>query len=340
MITTGNEKSLPSERYDAKLFNQVYRANLKAKGEKKESESKKKRLYFSLGVGILSLLVLSFLLFKPNAKENFVSTFPSVDAYTVDIPLPVATQYPVLDALEVENTSASVLVYDLNSNKELFSKNADEKLQVASLTKLVTVMVMIDTYGLDYQLEITKDIPEDLEWLLGLEKGDVISTDQLLIAMLISSYNDAAYVVANEYGFEKYIELMNEKVNELGCEDTNFDNPMGYDSGNHFSTANDLKKIVNLALRYRSLLETAQSHGANVSWVSQGGKVEKYIYTTNKMVLDFPNVRGLKTGFTKDAGECLITLYDNLQGNRFVVILLNSEDRFGETEQIIKKILY
>ena len=175
---------------------------------------------------------------------------------------------------------------------------------------------------------------------IRVRKGDVISTDQLLEAMLISSYNDAAYVVANEYGYEEYMALMNDKVKSLGCENTHFENPMGYDSKNHFSTVRDLKTIVNLALKYPSVLEISKKKGANISWISEGSKEEKYIYTTNRLVLDYPNVRGLKTGFTAEAGECLITFYDDMKGDRFVVILLDSEDRFGETENIIKSLLY
>ena len=172
MLQTDNEKKLSPERYDAKLFNQVYKANLKAKTFKEESDQKRKKLLTYLGIGLVVLLVTTFFIFKPKPRENYVALgdVSGVVAYHSNIPLPVINGSSVLGAFDLDLSASSVLVYDLNSNTNILVKDMDGQYPIASLTKLVTVMVMIDTYGLDYQLEITKDLTEDLEWTLGLGK--------------------------------------------------------------------------------------------------------------------------------------------------------------------------
>lgn len=342
MITTSEDKTLGPERYDSRLFNQVYRANIKAKQLKEDKDKKRKNILIYSSVSLIVTLITIFFIFKPKPPKQYVQLGDMDNLSYVqhkDIVLPDVNQSRVLGALDMELSAKSAIVYDLNSHRDILSKNTDERLNIASLTKLVTSMVMIDTYGLDYSLEITKEVPEDIEYTLGLQKGDVISTDQLLKAMLISSYNDAAYVLANEYGYDAFIELMNQKVKDLGCENTNFVNPMGYDSKNHYSTVQDLKRIVSAVLNYPSILETTQLTGNSISWISNDEMVEDYIYTTNRLVLENLYVNGLKTGYTEDSGECLITLYES-EDMRFIVILLDSEDRFGETEDIIDALSY
>ena len=347
MLNTDNEKDLSSQKYDAKLFNQVYRASLRAKEVKKEDSKNKKKIVIYACIGFVLLLISSFLIFRPKPREDYVlsiesSIYTRFDTSDISSPkeiFPVSSSDLVLGVSDIDISADSAIAFDFDTGQNFFEKNIDEQMPIASLTKLVTTMVMIDKYGLDYQLEITKDIPKDIEWTLGLEKGDVISTDQLLRAMLISSYNDAAYVVANEYGFDEFIALMNQKVKDLGCENTHFENPMGYDSKNHYSTVSDLKKIVNVVLKYPSILEITKLKGGSIEWISQGSRKDDYVYTTNKLLLDNPNVIGLKTGYTEDSGQCLVTLYEEGESSKYVVILLNSQDRFGEAERILNLII-
>jgi D-alanyl-D-alanine carboxypeptidase len=195
-------------------------------------------------------------------------------------------------------------------------------------------MVMIDIYGLDYDLEITKDIPEDYNWSLGLQKGDVIKTDELLKAMIISSYNDAAYVLANEFGYDDYVGLMNKKLLELGCKDSHFTNPTGLHEDNHYSTIRDLSKIMNAVLKYSSILQVGESLGAEIVWISDDNIESQYIYTTNQLLGSNPFVKGLKTGYTDEAGQCLITRYIK-HNQEYYIVIVGSEDRFGDTQKIL-----
>ncbi len=340
MLNTENKEFSP-ERYDSRLFNQVYRAGLKAKEtEEREKENKKKLITFV----ILSLFLVCFLLvfiFKPKPKENYISTVPVQNINLNSISIPFVLENQSLEVLDLDVTANSVLVYDLKTNQEYFSKNKDEVTSIASLTKLMTAIVLVDTYGLDREIEIKNDVPSDMDWSIGLKKGDIISSKDLLNAMLISSYNDVAYVVANEYegGYEAFLKLMNEKAKLIGCRDTNFVNPMGFDSENHYSSASDLKKIINVVLKYPSILSVVEKPGEKISWISEGEEKEEYIYTTNQLVVNDSNVKGFKTGYTSEAGQCLITLYDNLKDQKFVVIVLNSEDRFGDTEKMIEAVI-
>ena len=198
-------------------------------------------------------------------------------------------------------------------------------------------MVMIDTYGLDYDLEITKNIPEGYDWSLGLKQGDVIKTSELLKAMVISSYNDAAYALANEFGYDGYLGLMNKKLTELGCKDSHFVNPTGLHDDNHYSTVEDLTRIMSAVLKYPSILEVGESLGSEVVWISEENIKSEYIYTTNQLLGSNPYVKGLKTGYTDEAGQCLITRY--VKGSdEYYIIIVGSQDRFGDTSKIINNL--
>jgi D-alanyl-D-alanine carboxypeptidase (penicillin-binding protein 5/6) len=340
MLNTDNNELSP-ERYDSRLFNQVYRAGLKAKeAEEREKEKKKKLLIFGISFLVL-ICVLFVFLFKPKPKENYISSIPISDISSSSIPIPIVLENNLLEIRDLDVTANSVLVYDLKTNHEYFSKNRDEVTSIASLTKLMTAIVLIDTYGLDSEIEIKNEVPSDMDWSIGLKKGDIIPSRDLLNGMLISSYNDIAYVVANEYegGYEAFLTLMNEKAKLIGCNNTNFVNPMGFDSEDHYSSVSDLKKIINVALQYPSILSIVEKKGEKISWISEGEGKDEYIYTTNQLVVNDNNVRGFKTGYTPEAGQCLITLYDNLKDEKFVVIVLNSEDRFGDTEKIIEAVI-
>jgi D-alanyl-D-alanine carboxypeptidase len=331
------KKELPPERYDARLFQQAYKAGLKAKELDKQNAKKdkiKKYLLYSLSIPVV---ILAFVFLKPKPKENYLLTNQSF-RYEEIIPYPeVQNNLSVKGVIDVSISAKSGVAVNVKTNQYIFEKRIDDQIYPASLTKLVTAMVMIDIYGLDYDLEITKDIPEDYNWSLGLQKGDVIKTDELLKAMIISSYNDAAYVLANEFGYDDYVGLMNKKLLELGCKDSHFTNPTGLHEDNHYSTIRDLSKIMNAVLKYSSILQVGESLGAEIVWISDDNIESQYIYTTNQLLGSNPFVKGLKTGYTDEAGQCLITRYIK-HNQEYYIVIVGSEDRFGDTQKILNNL--
>lgn len=126
---------------------------------------------------------------------------------------------------------------------------------------------------------------------------------------------------------------MNTKASSLGLKDTHFSNPCGFDNSENYSTVNDLRKIVSAFLEYPTLTDIVDSLSIEVEYIRGGENINKTIYTTNAM-LEEENVKGIKTGYTEDAGKCLISLFEYEDGSRLVTILLNSEEREEDTESI------
>ena len=156
--------------------------------------------------------------------------------------------------------------------------------------------------------------PEDLEYLLGLSQGDLITVENLITAMLMSSYNDAAYVLGSAYpelGYDGFIEQMNIKAQRVGMSNTHFANTMGFDNENNYSTANDLKKLVQLVLNNTYMMSIVQKTSEEIEYESiEEGIINTTIYSTNDLLTTNTYAKGLKTGYTEDAGLCLIGYFD------------------------------
>lgn len=198
----------------------------------------------------------------------------------------------------------------------------------------MSTLVALDNYKLTDTITVSRDnLPEDLVWELELEEGDTILVEEILEAMLISSYNDAAYALANSLDYTTFIEQMNNKAKALGMNNTHFDNPAGWDSPNNYSTAKDLTKLVTAVLNNQTILDITQKSSSKVTWRSNGEVITKNIYTTNQLLNVNPYNIGLKTGITDQAKQCFIGYFEYDQQKTFVIVL-GSEDRFTDTNLI------
>jgi D-alanyl-D-alanine carboxypeptidase len=149
--------------------------------------------------------------------------------------------------------------------------------------------------------------------------------------LLIESGADAALTISNELGGEQqFVALMNEKAALLGLKDTQFTNSVGYDDEGHYSTAQDLVRLGRIALTSPTIADIVQK--PKYTLTDEAGR--KYsLVNTNKLLSD-KRIKGIKTGTTFEAGECLVTLYDDGE-KKILGVVLNSPDRFSETSQIL-----
>lgn len=271
--------------------------------------------------------------FKVNWEEKSVSSNISYQSLPEPYNPPSA---PLV--LENELSAKEAYVYNPYSFHKLYSKDPDTQVKIASITKLLTALVVIETYDLDDTITVTKDYSY-LEWTLGLRKGDKILGWDLFNAMLISSYNDTAYVFADNYpdGWDGFISKMNEKKDILGMSNSKFSNPAGLDYEGNYSTARDLVKLVNAAISSNTISEIVQKKVETITFNRNGGRMSIFAYTTNDLLKSNEYVKGMKTGNTLGAGQCLVTYYDNGK-YPFVSILLGSKNRFGDAETIINSI--
>ena len=344
LLTVNREKVLPDERYDEKLFKQAYKAGLEAKELEKKNSQKKKIFKISV-ILFFSFLILglvsSTFLFKEEKLEYIESQEGNrqIELYDIHNELQVS---PRTLNITTNNISAqSALVFDTSNGSVIFERNIDERRPIASITKLLSVIVALESYNLDDTIEVSlENIPENLDWKLELQEGDTIKIDALLRSLLLSSFNDTAYILANAYpngGYNGFIKAMNKKAESLRMNDSMFSNPAGLDNEKNYSTARDVGKLISASLNYEYILEITSRASTNISWNSGEELKSKVIYTTNQLYGVNPYSKGLKTGITEDAGQCFVGYFVYPNRTELITIVLGSEDRFTDT-QILERL--
>ncbi len=232
-------------------------------------------------------------------------------------------------------TAKSVYVMDLDSGAILWQKNPDLFLPPASTTKIATALVALENYSLNKIFEVDEVATYGAQ--MGLKLGEKITTESLLYGLLLNSGNDAAYVLASKMqngGYEQFLLSMKMLCEKLGIKNTQFTNVSGEYSPNHWSTSKDLARLAKYALlKYPFFAKIVATPEAVVTDVNK--QRWYHLSNINKLLTMVPGALGVKTGFTDEAGECLVS-YVNRDGRRIITVVLGSEDRFGESRQIIE----
>lgn len=227
-------------------------------------------------------------------------------------------------------TAEGIYLVDLPSFTPIFSRNEHLKLFPASTTKVITSLVAYDVYKPDQVITVKKTISDGQ--VMGLVPGEKITVENLLYGMLVYSGNDAAYVLADNYGSDKFIALMNEKAKSLGMNDSHFVNPNGLDSMEQYTTAFDLSLAARELLKNPYLAKIVSTKEITISDVDF--KYFHRLESVNKLLGEIQGLGGLKTGYTENAGENLVSFYKK-NGHQFVIVILKSLDRFNDTRNII-----
>lgn len=242
--------------------------------------------------------------------------------------LPVLSEnagFPIL-------SSQSVMAVDLDSGVTLYEKDPLRPLFPASTTKIVTALVVLDNYNLDDI--ITVGNVNVVGQKMGLVAGEQITTRSLLEGLLIYSANDAAEVLAQSYpgGRDEFVNLMNEKVKSLGLVNTHFSNPSGLDDAAQYSNVRDLVTVSRVAMQNPTFAEIVGTKQKTVS--STDGKIIHRLININELLGVVDGVKGVKTGWTEVARENLVT-YVERDNKKIMLAVLGSQDRFGETKELI-----
>lgn len=243
--------------------------------------------------------------------------------------------YPPISAgIPAPYTSAkSILVKDLTTDTVLFQKFADTRLPIASTTKIMTALVSSEYFDANSPLTVRTGASVSGS-SAGLYSGETLSFRSLLYGMLLNSGNDAAYTIAENYpgGVSAFVVAMNQKAVSLGLVNTHFDNPAGFDSPNHYSSASDLAKITEVALKNSDLSRIFATKETQISSLDK--KQTHRLVNLNILLSKVPGMMGVKTGYTDVAKENLVGLVER-DNHRVLTVVLNSDDRFGETTKLI-----
>ena len=243
---------------------------------------------------------------------------------------------------DVKTQSKSILLVSMDTGQTVYEKDADAKMYPASTTKIMTYIVAYENIPdiFNARIEIKKSVIDTLlntgssMAYLSDHIGDKVSGTDLLYSLMVPSGNDAAMVLADYIGggdIQVFVDKMNEKATELGCENTHFANPDGLHDENHYTTARDLLKITNYALK----LPEFEKISNTVRYTCQGDDTP--LVTTNGLI--DPNseyyymyAKGIKTGTTDEAGRCLVTT-GSADGQSYLLILLGAPYKEGVQEE-------
>ena len=239
------------------------------------------------------------------------------------------------------NLSAeSVIAVDLTSAKVLYEKNSTLQRPIASLTKIMTGLIIAEEETPYSVVEISENAASTEGSIVWLNAGEEMTVKDLMYGLLIASGNDAAVALAeyNAGSTENFIKKMNQKAIFLGLKNTHYSNPMGMDTTDNYSTAQDLALLSMYALQNDFFMEPVSLEKYEVE--SESGITHEYI-STNKLLsenmgLNDVEISGLKTGTTPEAGECLITLATYNEDQQILTVVLGSADRFNDTENLLK----
>lgn len=280
-----------------------------------------------LFLNITALLCLcGFLIIFPVIKTPISKLTPDVKSIFVSEPQePISKEIPL-----PKITASGIFIIDLDTGIVLLEKNANERYKPASLTKIMTALVAMDYFNEDSILYVKNGQLSNGN-KVDLKKGDELIATDLLYALLVPSGNDAALTFAENYpgGYQSFINRMNSKATEMGLKNTHFVNVSGVESQNHFTSAYDITLLAKTALsrpQFSSIVSTQK-----ITVKSLKGNF--YPLETTNILLGSPGIYGVKTGWTPEAGECLVILAEK-DGHSIIISLLNSKDRFGEAKTL------
>lgn len=233
--------------------------------------------------------------------------------------------------------SRAAIVYERSSGKILYGKEENKKRKMASTTKIMTAIVVLENANLDDIVTISSKAAGTGGSRLGLHKDDKISIQDLLYGLLLCSGNDAAVALAEHTGgdLSNFANMMNNKAASLGLSSTHFVTPHGLDDDNHYTTAYELALITNYALKNETFAKFVKTKTYTISINNH----PKTLSNTNELLGNLDGVYGVKTGFTNGANRCLVTAVkrDNMD---IICIVLGADTKKDRTKDSINLINY
>ena len=252
---------------------------------------------------------------------------------------------PVVSAedLKLAENAKSAILIEASTGEILFEKNADERLVPASMTKMMSMLVIIEAIengDLKWNQEI--QVSENASSMGGsqilLETGEKMSVRDLFKGVAIASGNDAVVALAEAVAGteDAFVQKMNDKAKELGLKNTNFKNPHGLDTANHYSSARDMSLIAKELVKHEKVLEFTSVYE---DYLRENTDRKIWLVNTNKLVRFYDGVDGLKTGFTEGAGYCL-TATAKKDGMRVIAVVMGEADSKTRNQEVSEMLDY
>lgn len=306
---------------------------MKGSQSSKKKKNKFSRRHFFDTVVILAILnVIAFILIVFYKQQIIYNTSPQSGHKQISIdsiPLP-------LDIDSINASAAAYVVFDTKNRTVIAGKNKDLRFSPASTAKVMSALVALDYYDPEQYLVVPDNIYSVQGSKMRLIPGEEVKVVDLIYGMMLPSGNDAAYTIAYYYknGYDDFIKAMNEKADELKLFNTEFKDPAGLDDGN-YTTGEDLVRLGAYAMQNDLLSKVVGTRYHEV--YSKDFTHTFYLENLNELLV-FDNVKGIKTGFTNEAGGVLLTALEK-GDTLFIVCVLKSNDRFYDTRDLMEFII-
>lgn len=239
--------------------------------------------------------------------------------------------------LPVSAVGSSYIAMDEYSERTLFGENVSSKRYPASLTKILTAITALENADEDGEVKILKESCGVEGSSVYLREGEVYTLKTLLYGLMLRSGNDAADAIARYVagGISEFADLMNETAEKIGANGSHFTNPHGLHDENHYTTAYDLAKITAYALKNGTLSEIVKTKKITIGYKDENGEDRKKVFVNkNKMLGLYDGATGVKTGFTKIAGRCLVSSATR-GGLSVITVVLNEYDMWEKSKKLL-----
>ncbi len=226
------------------------------------------------------------------------------------------------------------VLMDEGSGRVLYALNSSQRVPMASLTKVMTALLVLENGNLDQMVYISSMAAETGESTVSLEPGEILSRRDLLNVLLLSSANDAATALAESVAGseDNFVAMMNSRARELGMNDTHFSNSHGLNAPDHYSSAYDLAVLSRKAMANPTFQQLVATKSAVLPWV--GHPWPRFLVNHNQLLYRYSGAIGIKTGYTSEAGNCVIG--DAQRGSlRLIAVVLHSPDVYGDIENLL-----
>lgn len=277
---------------------------------------------------VLNLFTLpTFDLWTIYSKSNYIiSNLDLVQFQHPQIPIVKSTYSPAL-------SSNNYILIDATTNQILTAKNPNDRIFPASTTKLVTALTALNIYPLDEVITITDSYTDGQ--IMGLIPGEKITVKSLVNALLVFSANDSAYNLAkhNVDGVEGFVKQMNLIAQKYNLKNTHFVNFDGLQDPNHYTTPKDMSEIARVAIKNSIITNAVKNEEIIVSDVDN--TIQHKLTSTDELLGVIPEIEGLKTGWTPEAGGCFVGLI-NINGHKLISVVAQSQDRFADTRTLVE----
>ena len=269
---------------------------------------------------------------SPIPKVFGISKSPIVNKW-----FPKKDLFSRTDSINLSLAAKSALLVDFDNGKIIYAKNENEKLPIASTAKIMTALIALDNANLADSFLVSEKAAKIGENSMGLTIGEKLTLEELLYGLMLVSGNDAAVTIAEGIGGteEKFVDLMNEKVRALGLKNTWFVNASGLDEDakEQYSSAYDLSVIAHYVWenypKFRQITSTFNKY------IEANSNHKAFdLYNDTNLLTTYPGVKGIKPGFTWEAGLCLVSYAEN-GGKKLLAVILGSDDRRGEMKELL-----